>query len=81
VAYIRFASVYRAFRDVEDLKEELAVLEQNRAQPTAATGQLPLLPAEALEGLSQRRRRGRVTRLQADRRPATSGGGDRGRRP
>jgi transcriptional repressor NrdR len=65
VAYIRFASVYRAFRDVEDLKEELAILEQNRAQPAAATGQLPLLPAEALEGLSQRRRRGTPTRLAA----------------
>jgi len=58
VAYIRFASVYRAFRDVDDLKEELAVLERNRSQPAAAsTGQLPLLPAEALEGLSARRRR------------------------
>lgn len=73
VAYIRFASVYRAFRDVDDMKEELAALEQNRAQPAAASGQLPLLPAEALEGLSARRRRGRrVTRLQVDRRPAAS---------
>jgi transcriptional repressor NrdR len=78
VAYIRFASVYRAFRDVDDLKEELAVLERNRSQPAAATGQLPLLPAEALEGLSQRRRRRRA-RLQADRRPAASGDG-RGRK-
>jgi transcriptional repressor NrdR len=58
VAYIRFASVYRAFRDVDDLKEELAVLERNRSQPAVATAQLPLLPAEALEGLSARRRRG-----------------------
>ena len=75
VAYIRFASVYHAFRDVDDLKEELAALERDRAQPAAATAQLPLLPAEALEGLSPRRRRGRVTRLQAGRRPAASRGG------
>jgi len=60
VAYIRFASVYRAFRDVDDLKEELAALERDRDQPAAATtSQLPLLPVEALEGLSPRRRRGR----------------------
>jgi len=76
VAYIRFASVYRAFRDVDDLKEELAALERNRDQPAAATtSQLPLLPVEALEGLSPRRRRGRVTRLKAERRPAASRGG------
>jgi transcriptional repressor NrdR len=75
VAYIRFASVYRAFRDVDDLKEELAVLEQNRAQPAAATAQLPLLPAEALEGLSARRRRGRAGKA-----VASSGGRRRKRR-
>ncbi len=62
VAYIRFASVYRAFRDMDDLKEELAALEQNRAQAEAGAGQLPLLPTEALEGLSARRRRGRGRR-------------------
>ena len=72
VAYIRFASVYRAFHDVDDLKEELAALERDRAQPAAATAQLPLLPADALEGLSPRRRRGRVTRLQNERQPASS---------
>ncbi|MGQ9573036.1 MAG: transcriptional regulator NrdR [Dehalococcoidia bacterium] len=69
VAYIRFASVYRAFRDVDDLKEELAALERNRAQ-LAATGQLPLLPAEALEGLSARRGQRRIARSQGNRRPA-----------
>ena len=47
VAYIRFASVYRAFRDVEDLKEELAALERART-PTTSSQQLPLLPTEAL---------------------------------
>jgi transcriptional repressor NrdR len=73
VAYIRFASVYRAFRDVDDLKEELAALEQSRAQPAAASGQLPLLPAEALEGLPARRR-GRVAK-------ATASGDGRQRKP
>jgi transcriptional repressor NrdR len=73
VAYIRFASVYRAFRDVDDLKEELATLERNRSQPAVATAQLPLLPAEALEGLSARRRRGRA-------RKAAASGDGRGRK-
>ena len=56
VAYIRFASVYRAFRDVEDLKEELASLERGRT-PATSNQQLPLLPAEALEGATSRRPR------------------------
>jgi len=55
VAYIRFASVYRAFRDVEDLKEELAALERART-PATSSQQLPLLPAEAVEGPTPRRR-------------------------
>jgi transcriptional repressor NrdR len=81
VAYIRFASVYRAFRDVDDLKEELVALEQSHAQAAAASGQLPLLPVEALEGLSARRRRGRarVSRLRAERHPAASRSGPTGR--
>jgi transcriptional repressor NrdR len=56
VAYIRFASVYRAFRDVEDLKEELASLERART-PATSSQQLPLLPTEALEGATPPRRR------------------------
>ncbi|UCH87524.1 MAG: transcriptional repressor NrdR [Dehalococcoidia bacterium] len=81
VAYIRFASVYRAFRDVDDLKEELAVLERNRSQPAVATAQLPLLPAEALEGLSTRLQRRRARRSQARASKATAASGDgRGRR-
>jgi transcriptional repressor NrdR len=82
VAYIRFASVYRAFRDMDDLKEELAALEQNRAQTEAGAGQLPLLPAEALEGLSARRRRGRAraAQLRTAGHAAATGGG-RGRKP
>ena len=56
VAYIRFASVYRAFRDVDDLKEELAALERGRV-PATSSQQLPLLPTEAMEGATSRRPR------------------------
>ena len=76
VAYIRFASVYRAFRDVDDLKEELATLEQARNATPASLGQLPLLPVEALEGLSARRarrRRRRGLRAVPDRKAAGEG--------
>ena len=65
VAYIRFASVYRAFRDVEDLKEELAALERGRT-PATSSQQLPLLPTEALEGAAPpRRRRARLRAVPA----------------
>ena len=55
IAYIRFASVYRSFRDVDELKDELATLERRdqvgRQTPPAAN-QLPLLPQEALTSLA-----------------------------
>ncbi|MBI1885094.1 MAG: transcriptional repressor NrdR [Chloroflexi bacterium] len=44
IAYIRFASVYRAFADMEDLKEELAALEAGWARPGVPKAQLALLP-------------------------------------
>jgi len=68
VAYIRFASVYRAFRDVEDLKEELAALERGRT-PATSSQQLPLLPSEALEGARPTRRRARLRAVAASERP------------
>lgn len=43
VAYVRFASVYRKFQDVEEFREEIARLE--RDLPGMAEGQLPLLDA------------------------------------
>jgi len=52
IAYIRFASVYHQFADLDDLKEELDALEaavinaEGSAQP-------PLIPAEELQGLSR----------------------------
>jgi transcriptional repressor NrdR len=52
IAYIRFASVYRAFADVESLREELESL--SGASPREATrlaGQLSLIPEEVLAQL------------------------------
>jgi transcriptional repressor NrdR len=45
IAYIRFASVYRAFADVEDLREELERLNRSRGGGQSPN-QLPLLPEE-----------------------------------
>src|SRR5688572_2055744 len=42
VAYVRFASVYRAFQDVADFREELDRLESDNS----GEGQLPLLDGE-----------------------------------
>ena len=57
IAYIRFASVYRAFTDITDLKQEVDTLVSAEAPQPA--GQLPLLPDAKLKGLvkSGRRRR------------------------
>ncbi len=61
IAYIRFASVYRAFADIDSLREELEALTAPGGPPA---GQLPLLPEQELEILSRaprpvRRRPGR----------------------
>ncbi|MBI2908776.1 MAG: transcriptional repressor NrdR [Chloroflexi bacterium] len=53
IAYIRFASVYRQFADIEDVRRELEAL----AGPAEPVGQLPLLPPERLA--APRGRRGR----------------------
>lgn len=49
VAYVRFASVYRSFQDVNAFREEIERLEKS---PTAELKkhQLPLLPGESGEG-------------------------------
>ena len=50
IAYIRFASVYRAFTDLESLKAAVSALEEGRI-PTAAERslQLPLAPVEPVD--------------------------------
>jgi len=52
VAYVRFASVYRRFQDVEAFREEIDHLRRSRRRrdaeaSTPRTDQLPLLPGDA----------------------------------
>ena len=65
VAYIRFASVYRDFRDIETFKEEIEALLEPR-DPTAGvpSNQLSLLEEEE-EIIPTRQRRARRPRPQA----------------
>lgn len=46
VAYVRFASVYRSFQDVEAFRKEIESLHHHRRKREENTGQLPLLPGE-----------------------------------
>jgi transcriptional repressor NrdR len=52
IAYIRFASVYHQFADLDDLKEELDALEA-AGSGVEAGAQPPLIPPEQLQGLSR----------------------------
>jgi len=57
IAYIRFASVYRAFADVDELERELEALKAGWPRPEVPPGQLVLLPEvgrEATGGGSRR---------------------------
>lgn len=45
VAYVRFASVYRSFQDVNEFREEIERLE-NEPSPELKRQQIPLLPKE-----------------------------------
>ena len=70
IAYIRFASVYRSFADLEELQRELETLSSRGTAPGADAGQPTLLPEDELQALtrglrafpsrSARRRRGRA---------------------
>lgn len=42
IAYIRFASVYRSFRDIESMREEVERVARGRQAAKAPPGQLPL---------------------------------------
>jgi len=44
IAYIRFASVYRAFADVDELEQELEALKAGWRRPDVSPDQLALLP-------------------------------------
>ncbi len=54
VAYVRFASVYRKFEDVQDFREEIERLERDRPDPDGL--QLPLLddPTQAAQAKGKR---------------------------
>ena len=73
IAYIRFASVYRAFADVEELKAELAALEAGWPRPDVPPDQLPLLPD--VQPKAPRPRLLRVRRAKAEGEPRRAAGG------
>ncbi|MSQ34127.1 MAG: transcriptional repressor NrdR [Dehalococcoidia bacterium] len=63
IAYIRFASVYRDFKDVEDLEREVEALKRDVARPPRA--QLPLISGLELDKpASPRGRRRKVAGVQ-----------------
>jgi transcriptional repressor NrdR len=55
IAYIRFASVYREFADIGDLKQEVDILAVRRE--TTPANQLPLPSSEAATSLTGRKRK------------------------
>jgi transcriptional repressor NrdR len=46
VAYVRFASVYRSFQDIEAFRTEIDLLRRNRRRQAPSKDQLPLLPGD-----------------------------------
>ena len=57
IAYIRFASVYRDFTDLADLKQEVDTLVSAGAKTAQTAGQLPLLSEVPLATRTKKRRR------------------------
>ena len=58
VAYIRYASVYRDFRDIETFKEEIDALLEPAEAATEPSNQLSFLEEEQLPQAPRRRRQG-----------------------
>jgi len=54
IAYIRFASVYRHFDDIDSLKEEVDTLAEGGELKLRLPGQLPLIPDEQLAAVVKR---------------------------
>ena len=67
IAYIRFASVYRAFADVEELEQELEALKAGWRRPDVPQDQLALLPES--EAKAPKPRLLRVRRAKAEEPP------------
>jgi transcriptional repressor NrdR len=59
IAFIRFASVYRDFADITDLKREVDTLLTGGVALSPKTSQLPLIPDEQPVGLAKSGRRRR----------------------
>jgi transcriptional repressor NrdR len=53
VAYVRYASVYHRFHDVDSFREQLEQLDKSRQRDPAA-GQMSLLPAQVRDPRSKR---------------------------
>ncbi len=62
IAYIRFASVYRAFADVDELEQELEALKAGWRRPDVPQDQLALLPEAEAKGPKPRLVRVRRTK-------------------
>ena len=60
IAYIRFASVYRAFADVEELERELDALKAGWSRRDVPPGQIPLLDDVVAPAEPKRKRRRRA---------------------
>lgn len=56
IAYIRFASVYRAFADVDELERELTALRTGWQRADVPRDQLPLLPDVAPNAAAPKKR-------------------------
>ena len=50
VAYVRFASVYRSFQDIEAFRTEIDQLRRHRRRRETNKDQLPLLPGDEQDG-------------------------------
>jgi transcriptional repressor NrdR len=53
VGYVRFASVYRSFQDVDAFRTEIDQLRRHRRRREASKDQLPLLPGDAADDEEQ----------------------------
>lgn len=73
IAYIRFASVYRSFADLEELREELEALSSE--SPAPGPGQPTLLPDDDLKALTRGVRPFPVRRAGSKRRRGRPAGG------
>jgi transcriptional repressor NrdR len=53
VGYVRFASVYRSFQDIEAFRTEIDQLRRHRRRRETSKDQLPLLPGDEKDGDGQ----------------------------